>query len=91
MLFKQMKDFILQKQNVLSGSELVKLSLQTRVNTEDIRQIRQQMVTHDELAVVIKDFSDPNIKKDYLFYNGQTVEADIVPKTVSSLLLVFVF
>ena len=51
-LFKQMKDFIIRNQNVLSGSELVKLSMQTHSNTEEIRQIRQQMVTHDELAVV---------------------------------------
>lgn len=84
-LFKQMKDYILQQQNVLSGSELVKLSIQTQSNTEDIRQIKQKMVTHDELAVVIKDFSVPNIKKDYLFYNGQTVEADIAYAEIYSL------
>ena len=35
------------------------------------------MVTRDELSVVIKDFTDPNIRKDYLFYNGQTTEADL--------------
>ena len=39
--------------------------------------MKQKMVTHDELSAVIKDFTDPNIKKDYLFFNGQTVEADI--------------
>ena len=76
-LFKQMKDFITQRQNVLSGPELVRLSMQTTSNTDEIRQIKRQMVTHDELAVVIKDFTDPDIKKDFLFYNGQTVEADI--------------
>ena len=76
-LFKKMKNFIIQSQNVLSSPELLKLSIQTQSNTEDIKQMKQQMVTHDELAVVIKDFTDPNIKKDYLFYNGQTVEADI--------------
>ena len=72
-----MKDFIVLNQNVLSGPELLKLSNQPHSNTEEIRQIRQQMVTHDELAVVIKDFTAPDIKKDYLFYNGQTVEADL--------------
>ena len=76
-LFKQMKDFIIQRQNVLPGPDLVRLSIQTISNTEEIKQIKQQMVTHDELAVVIKDFTGPDIKKDYLFYNGQTVEADI--------------
>ena len=77
MLFKRMKDFIIQSQNVLASPELLKLSIQTQSNTDEIKQIKQKMVTQDELAVVIKDFTDPNIKKDYLFYNGQTVEADI--------------
>lgn len=35
-IFKQMKDFILQSQNVLCSPELVKLSLQTSENTNGI-------------------------------------------------------
>lgn len=76
-LFKQMKNYIIQNQNILASPELLKLSIQTHNNTEDIWQIKQQMVTHDELNVIIKDFTAPNIRKDYLFYNGQTVESDI--------------
>ena len=63
-LFKKMKNYILQNQNVLANPELLKLSFQTQSNTEEIQKIKQQMVTHDELAVVIKDFTDPSIKKD---------------------------
>ena len=84
-LFKQMKDYIIQRQYVLPAPELLTLSLQTQNNTEEIQQIRKQMVTHDELSIVIKDFSTPNIKKDYLFYNGQTVEADIAYTEIYSL------
>ena len=73
-LFKRMKDFIVQLQNVLPTSEVRALSIQTQTNTEDIRQIKQKV---NELTVVVKDFTDPNIKKDYLFYNGQTVESDL--------------
>ena len=73
-LFKKMKDFFVQFQNVLPESEIRMLAVQTQHNTEDIRQIKQRV---DDLTVVVKDFTDPNIKKDYLFYNGQTVEADI--------------
>ena len=73
-LFKKMKDFFVQFQNVLPESEIRMLAVQTQHNTEDIRQIKQKV---DDLTVVVKDFTDPNIKKDYLFYNGQTVEADI--------------
>ena len=83
-LFKQMKDFIVQLQNVLPESEIRMLAIQTQNNAEDIREIKRHMVTHDELAVVIKDFTDPNIKKDYIFFNGQTVEADIAYSEIYS-------
>ncbi len=90
-IFKQMKDFILQSQNILSGSELTKLSLQTSDNTKqisdntkEIKDIKDNMVTKTELTKVMKDFTDPNIKKDYLFLNGETVEADIAYSTIYS-------
>lgn len=83
-LFKRMKDFIIQLQNVLPASELGMLAIQTQNNTNDIRHIKEQMVTKDELAVVIKDFTDPNIRKDYLFFNGQTVEADMAYSEIYS-------
>ena len=83
-LFKQMKDFILQRQNLLSSPELLQLSLQTAENTKDIQHIKNNMVSKDELTHVIKDFTDPNIKKDYLFFNGQPVEADLAYSSIYS-------
>lgn len=83
-IFKQMKDFIVQSQNVLSSPELLKLSIQTAQNTSDIQEIKQNMITKDELSRVIKDFTDPNIRKDYLFFNGETVEADIAYSSIYS-------
>lgn len=80
-LFKQMKDYIIQRQHVLPTTELLALTTQTQNNTEEIRQIKQQV---NDLAVVINDFTDNNIKKDYLFYNGQTVEADIAYSEIYS-------
>lgn len=76
-----MKDFFVQLQNVLPDSEIRMLAIQTQNNTEDIRQIKQQV---NDLTIVVKDFTDPNIKKDYLFYNGQTVEADIAYSEIYS-------
>lgn len=73
-LFKRMKDYVIQLQNVLPSSDMRTLAIQTQRNTEDIRQIQHQV---NDLTIVVKDFTDPNIKKDYLFYNGQTVEADL--------------
>lgn len=83
-LFKKLKDFAIQMQNVLPSTEMQLLAIQTQNNTNDIRQIKEQMVTRDELSLVIKDFTDSNIKKDYLFYNGQTVEADIAYSEIYS-------
>jgi hypothetical protein len=79
-----LKDFAIQIQNVLPSTELQALAIQTQNNSEDIRKIKQQMVTHDELSVVIKDFTDPNLKKDYLLYNGQAVEADLAYSEIYS-------
>ena len=83
-IFKQMKDFIAQSQNVLASPELLKLSIQTSQNTDNIREIQQTMVTKDYLQTVIKDFTDPNIRRDYLFFNGETVEASIAYSTIYS-------
>ena len=80
-LFKRMKDFIVQLQNVLPDSEIRMLAIQTQNNTDDIRQIKQQV---NDLTVVVKDFTDSSIKKDYLLYNGQTVEADIAYSEIYS-------
>ena len=80
-LFKQMKDYIIQRQHVLPTTELLALTTQTQNNTDEIRQIKQQV---NDLTVVINDFTDKNIKKDYLFYNGQTVEADIAYSEIYS-------
>ena len=80
-LFKQMKDFIVQLNDMLPAAEVKALSIQTQRNTEDIRQIKQQV---NDLTVVIQDFTEPNIKKDYLFFNGQTVEADIAYSKIYS-------
>ena len=90
-IFKQMKDFILQRQNILSSPELIKLSLQTTENTKqiaqtkkDIDEIKNKIVTKNDLSKIIKDFTDPNIKRDYLFFNGETVEADIAYSSIYS-------
>ena len=80
-LFKKLKDFAIQMQNVLPSTEMQILAIQTQHNTEDIRQIKQRV---DDLTVVIKDFTDSNIKKDYLLFNGKTVEADIAYSEIYS-------
>ena len=47
------------------------------------KQMKDFIVQFD-LTVVVKDFTDSNIKKDYLLFNGQTVEADIAYSEIYS-------
>ena len=54
--FKRMKDFVIQLENVLPSSAIQTLAIQTQHNTEDIRQIKQQV---NDLPIVVKDFTDP--------------------------------
>ncbi len=76
-IFKQMKDIIIQSQNILSSPELVKLSLQTAENTrqiaqtkKDVEEIKNKMVTKHALSKVMKDFTDPNINVDFKMTKG---------------------
>ena len=79
-LFKKMKNFIIQNQNVLSGAELLKLSIQTLSNTESQSQqlkAKSQRPTavgrqgqtvghgHQSLANVLRDTS-PNFSKKWI-------------------------
>ena len=50
-IFKQMKDFIIQSQNVLSTPELVKLSLQTIENTKLYQRIIRDLQKNSVLVL----------------------------------------
>lgn len=44
-LFKQMKDYIIQHYNMLEYNEILHLAKQTEENTNDIKEIKQNMLT----------------------------------------------
>ena len=76
--FKEMKDFIVDNSGLPIGNrELMKLAIQTSQNTADIAEIKETMVTKNELAKVIHDFTDPEIRREYLILNGETIEANL--------------
>lgn len=76
--FKEMKDFIVDNSGLLIGNrELMKLAIQTSQNTADIAEIKETMVTKNELTKVIHDFTDPEIRREYLILNGETIEANL--------------
>lgn len=74
--FKAMKDYIQQEPLLIESSSLEKLSLQVSENTKDISEIKEKMVTKDDLTKVIQSFSLPDKGIEYVIYSGQTFEAD---------------
>ena len=75
--FKGMKDFIVENRYLIGNKELVQLSIQTAQNTADIAEIKSTMVTKTDLAKVVRDFTDPMTRREYLILNGESVEANI--------------
>ena len=80
--FKGMKDFIVENRYLLGNKELVQLSVQTAQNTAEIAEIKNTMVTKTDLAKVVRDFTDPMTRREYLILNGESVEANIAYSTI---------
>lgn len=66
-LFKKLKDFAIQMQNVLPSTEIQILAIQTQNNTEDIRQIKQRV---DNLTVVPRRLIERRRKKSHIDYKS---------------------
>ena len=91
-LFKQMKDYIIRHHNVLEYNEILHLAKQTEDNTNDIKEIKQNMLTKDNIGIIIRNFSEP-IMKDYLFNDGQIFDAyvfvaDLIKRAKSEIILI---
>ena len=76
-LFKGMKDFIIEREHLIGYDEVAKLAIQTSQNTKDIALLKENMATKADVAHIIEDFTNPEMKKDFLFLNGKPVEADL--------------
>ena len=80
-LFKGMKDFIIEREHLISYDEVTRLAFQTSQNTKDIARIDQKV---SAIATIIEDFTSPEMKKDFLFLNGRSVEADLAYQEIYS-------
>lgn len=80
--FKEMKDFIIDNHNFLGDRELLQLAIQNSKNTSDIAEIKETMVTKNELTKVIHNFTNPDIRQEYLILNGSKVEANLAYKSI---------
>ena len=76
-LFKTMKDFIVEREHLIGYDDVAKLAIQTSQNTKDIALIKENMASKTDVVKIIEDFSSSEIKKDFLFLNGKSVEADL--------------
>ena len=83
--FKEMKDYLIEKQGIIGHEKILQLSLQTTENTNAIKQIEKNMATKKELVKVMKNFVNSNMLKEFLILNGQTVEADIAYANIYNL------
>lgn len=76
-LFKQMKDYIVENQDVLGSKALLQLATQTNQNTKDIAEIKDTMATKEDLKKVMDNFVDPDTYKHFLILDGKKVESDL--------------
>lgn len=70
--FKQMKDYIIENQNLIGEREYLQLSMQISEN------IRTTMELRSELSEVMNEFGEPHIKRGYLILNGNPFKADTI-------------
>ncbi len=77
--FKQMKDYLIETNNIITSNELLKLNNQVIQNTSDIKEIKS------ELSIVMDNFIDTSKYKHYLILDGERIEAIIAYQEIYSL------
>ena len=75
-LFKRMKDYIVESNNLLTTRDILELSNQINKNTRSIESLKRKDTAIDKkLAKVMDNFIDPSTYKNFLILNGQRIEA----------------
>ena len=78
-LFKRMKDYIVESNNLIDVNGIIKLT--NKVNSNSIRLTEVEK----KLDVVMDNFIDPSTYKHFLIMNGEKLEADIAYQKLYSL------
>ena len=78
-LFKKMKDYIAESNNLINANEIIKLT--SKVNSNSVRLTEVEK----KLDVVMDNFIDPPMYKHFLFLDGEKLEADIAYQKLYSL------
>ena len=77
-IFKKMKDYIIEKNSLSGYDKVIKLALQTKENTDDIKIIKKELNT-------IHKFLDVGYDKEIIILNGQQVESNLAYKQIYGL------
>lgn len=78
-LFKSMKDYIVESNNLVTTNEILRLSRQVHQNTDDIKEMGNRLDT------VIDCFSDVSKQKQFIFLDGERIEADMAFECIYTL------
>ena len=85
-LFKKMKDYIVESNNLLTTRDILELSNQVHKNAKSIESLkRKDAVMDKKLTKVMDYFIDPNAHKHFSMQDGQMIEADMAYQTIYSL------
>ena len=85
-LFKRMKDYIVESNNLLTSRDILELTNRVCENTKDIESLKRKGATMEKkLTKVMDNFIDPSTYKHFLILDGQKIEADIAYQTIYSL------
>ncbi|MBO7126657.1 ORF6N domain-containing protein [bacterium] len=76
-VFVEVAHYVRQNAQLIPYQELKLLQSRQDLLSEKIQGIEDSMVTKTDVIKIIEDFSNNEIKKDFLFLNGKVVEADL--------------
>ena len=78
-LFKRMKDYITESNNLINANGIIELTNKVNSNTIRLTEVEKK------LDVVMDNFIDPSTYKHFLFMNGEKIEAEIAFQVLYSL------
>ena len=84
--FKQMKDYLIESNNLISSDELLKLTSKVYSNEKNIEKLKNDnKVIKQKLEVVMDNFIDPKTYKHFIFFKGERLDADVAFQKIFAL------
>ena len=85
-LFKRMKDYIVESNNLLTAGDILELSNQVYENAKSIETLKRNDASiNKKLTKVMDNFIDPSKYKHFLILDGQKIEGDVIYQQIYSL------